>query len=85
MEKLTFPTDDGEAQDYYVLAETTVKGSQYLLVTEENEGDTDAFILKDVSTDASAEDAVYEPVEDEEEMHLAMEAFDKMLEDIDFE
>ncbi|MCR4744121.1 MAG: DUF1292 domain-containing protein [Lachnospiraceae bacterium] len=85
MEKLTFTSDDGEAIEYFVVAETTIKGTDYLLVTEENEGDTDALILKRIPDDDNTEEAVYEGVSDENELSIAMEAFSKLLEDIEFE
>ena len=85
MEKLTFTTDDGESFDYFVIAETTVKGTQYLLVSEEDEEEAEALILKEVPVGEDSDEAVYESVMDDDELHLAMEAFDKMLEDIDIE
>ena len=85
MEKLTFRSDDGEAIEYFVLAETTVKGIQYLLVTEEEEGDSDAMILKGVASDENPEESVFEAVGDEDELAVAMEAFSKLLEDVEFE
>ena len=85
MEKIRFTSEDGEAIEYFVLAETTVKGIQYLLVTEEEEGDTDAFILKGIAADESSDDLLFETVSDEDELSVAMEAFSKFLEDIEFE
>ena len=85
MEKLTFTSDDGEAIEYFVLAETTVKGIQYLLVTEEEEGDSDALILKGLAAEGNPDESVFEAVSDEEELSVAMEAFSKFLEDVEFE
>ena len=44
MEKITFTPDgaDGEAVDFYVLEQTRIGGINYILVTEEEEGDGEA-------------------------------------------
>ena len=66
MEKITFTPDgaDGEAVDFYVLEQTRIGGVNYILVTEEEEGDGEALILKDLSEDGEAE-SIYAIVEDE--------------------
>ena len=50
MEKLIFEAGEGGPAEFYILEETKLGGVSYLLVTEEEEGDGEAFILKDVST-----------------------------------
>ena len=56
MEKITFTPDgaDGETVDFYVLEQTRIGGVNYILVTEEEEGDGEALILKDLSADGEA-------------------------------
>ncbi|MCR5525797.1 MAG: DUF1292 domain-containing protein [Lachnospiraceae bacterium] len=85
MEKLKFTSEDGEEMEYFILAETSVKGSQYLLVTEDEEGDTDALILKEEGVAEGSDDVVYATVFDEEELTPVMEAFGKLLGDVEFE
>lgn len=47
MESITLVAPDtAEEITVYVLEETTLKQQKYLLVTEDSQGDTDAFILK---------------------------------------
>ncbi len=83
MEKVTFQSpQDGEALEFYVVEETKINGISYLLVTEEEDGDCDAFILKRLSQDEE-EDAVYEMVESEEELADISRIFSEMLEDVD--
>ncbi len=83
MEKVTFQSpQDGEALEFYVMEETKINGISYLLVTEEEDGDCDAFILKRLSQDEE-EDAVYEMVESEEELEDISRIFSEMLEDVD--
>lgn len=47
MEKVNFTDPDtNESAEFYVLEQTTIRGINYLLVTVDEEGDSDAFILK---------------------------------------
>ncbi len=73
---------DGEALEFYVLEQTRINGVSYLLVTEEEDGDCDAFILKDLSQDQD-EEARYEMVESEEELGYISKIFSEILEDVD--
>ncbi len=83
MEKVTFRSPrDGEALEFYVVEETSINGISYLLVTEEEDGDCDAFILKRLSQDEQ-EDDVYEIVESEDELEYISRIFAEMLEDVD--
>ena len=48
MEKVKFvDPDTGESLAFFVVEETKVGGTHYLLATEEEDGDCDAYILKD--------------------------------------
>lgn len=83
MEKIKFQVPDSdETVEFYVLEETKINGQNYILVTEEEDGDCDAFILKDVSREDAAE-ADYEMVESEEELEYMMKIFASMIEDVD--
>ena len=86
MEKITFTPDgaDGEAVDFYVLEQTRIGGVNYILVTEEEEGDGEALILKDLSEDGEAE-SIYAIVEDEKEVAAIAEVFSDMMDDITLE
>lgn len=84
MEKVNFQSpQDGEALDFYVIEQTRVNGVNYLLVAEKEEGDCDAFILKDLSHE-NDEEAMYEMVESEEELEYISRIFSEILEDVDF-
>ncbi len=83
MEKITFVQDDQTSVEFFVLEKTTLRGVEYILVTEEEEGDADAFILKDVSA-AESEESEYIVVEDEEELEVIAKVFENLLEDITF-
>ncbi len=84
--KVIFTTDDSEQTEFYVLEQTKLNGYTYLLVTDADEEDEErnAYILKDLSLD-SDESALYDIVEDENELELIAEIFEELLEDIGIE
>jgi len=86
VEKITFTPDgaDGEAVDFYVLEQTRIGGVNYILVTEEEEGDGEALILKDLSSDGEAE-SIYAIVEDEKELAAIADVFSDMMDDVTLE
>ncbi len=84
MEKLTFVTEDQESVDFYIIEETRVNGINYLLVTESEDEEAEAYILKDTSK-AEDTEAVYEFVESEEELDAVSRIFAELLEDMDLE
>lgn len=82
---LTMITDSGESVDFFVLEETRINAVNYLLVTDAPEGeDGECYILKDVSGQQE-EEAVYEFVEDDDEMDAVFSVFEQLLEDADVE
>ena len=78
--------DDEQTLEFYVLEETKLNGSDYLLVTdaEDEEEEADCYILKDMSREVEA-DALYEFVEDEAELEGLMKIFEELLDDVDIE
>ena len=85
MEKVKFmPAGEERAEEFYVLEQTMIGGISYLLVTDKEEGDGEAWILKDLSKDGETE-ALYEMVEDEVELEAVSRIFAEMLEDVDLE
>ena len=85
MEKVKFmPAGEERAEEFYVLEQTMIGGISYLLVTDKEEGDGEAWILKDLSKDGETE-ALYEMVADEVELEAVGRIFAEMLEDVDLE
>lgn len=83
MEKIEFQApQDGESIEFYVMEQTKINGINYLLVTEEEDGDCDAYILKEISQ-GEEEDSMYEIVESEEELEYMSRIFGEILEDVD--
>ncbi|MEE1249247.1 MAG: DUF1292 domain-containing protein [Lachnospiraceae bacterium] len=85
MEKIKFfDSDTEESLEFYVLEQTKISGITYLLVTEDEEGDSDAFIMKELSGE-NEEESVYQMVEDEKELEVIAKVFSELLEDVDIE
>lgn len=84
MEKITFTPEGDEPIDFYVLETTRLGGTDYILVTDVPEGDGEALILKDLS-DSEAEEAIYEIVDNDEELNAVAQVFSNLLEDVDLD
>ena len=83
-EKITFRPDGEEPVDFYVLEQTRIGGHDYILVTDTEEGDGEALILKDISRDGET-DGVYIIVSDDDELAAVAGVFGNMLEDVELE
>ena len=84
--KIILKDENGAEDVFYIVEETKLGGVSYILVTDtpEEEPEADAYILKDVS-DPDSEEAVYEFVEDDEELEAMSDIFAQLLEDTDIE
>ena len=83
MDKISFTLEEtGEEILFYVLEETRLNGTDYILVTDSQDEDGEALILKDLSSDGDSE-ALYEIVDDDRELQGVMEIFEQLLEDTD--
>ena len=78
--------DDGSEVEFTILEQTRLGGKDYILVTDApDDEDGECYVMKDVS-EAGDEEAVYESVEDEEELAAVFDVFEDMLKDeIDIE
>ena len=85
MNKISF-TILGEEEPawFYVLEQTRIGGFSYLLVTDREDGDATAWILKDLSKEGESE-SLYEIVEDDRELEAISSVFAQMLEDVEFD
>ncbi|MDW2799335.1 DUF1292 domain-containing protein [Clostridium boliviensis] len=86
--KITLTNDDGEEIVFYVLEETRINGMNYLLVTDTTDEDEEGecYILKDLSK-RDEEEALYEFVEDDNEIDYLFKIFSELLDgaDVDIE
>ena len=84
MEKITFTLADNQMVEFYVLEQTVLGGISYILVTESEEEEAEALILKDMSAQGE-EEALYEIVEDDSELEAVSKIFQEMLEDVEID
>lgn len=82
---ITLETDDGERIDLSILEETRINGMNYILVTDAaEEEDGECYILKDRSGKDEA-DAVYEFVDDDDELDYLFRIFSELVADLDLD
>ena len=79
MEKVRFAFADGNGEDeFFVLEETMINGSEYILVTDSEDDDAECLILKETGKKGEGE-CVYEIVEDETELLAVSKVFEELL------
>ena len=81
MDKIKLETETGTVE-FYILEQTVVGGKNYYLATEDEEGDSDAYILRDDSA-AEEDEAELVFVEDESELKAIGDIFANLLDDTD--
>ena len=84
MEKIKFQSDGMEEAEFFVLEQTKLNGTSYILVTDSEEGDAECLILRDRS-EAEDTDSIYEIVEDDTELMAVSKVFEELLEDVEIE
>ena len=82
--KIVFTDENGQEDVFYIVEETKLGDVSYLMVTEtaDESKEAEAYILKDVSKPED-EEAVYEFVEDDQELDALAGIFAQLLEDTD--
>ncbi len=85
MEKVKFITYPDETEEtFYIIADTRVNATNYLLVADEDSDEALSFILRDTAKDTDSESR-YEIVEDETELAAVAAVFRELLDDYDIE
>lgn len=80
---ITFTTDEGEEVTFFVVEETTIAGVNYLLVTDSEEEEADAYIMKELQDEDG--EITYEILEDERDINAITKVFAELLEDVSFD
>jgi uncharacterized protein YrzB (UPF0473 family) len=80
LEKITFSPEGDQPVDFYVLEQTVIGARNYILVTDSEDGDGEALILRDDSQPGD-EQALYSIVDDDSELRAVGEIFEKLLEE----
>ena len=82
MEKVIFVNPETKENiEFFVVEETQINGKKYLLVTEEEDGDSDAYILEELANDN--DDIVYGMVEDDAQLAALGKVFAELIDDAD--
>ncbi len=82
LEKIVFSPDGEEPVEFFVLEQTRISGVNYILVTDFEDGDGEALILKDLSKDEDKE-SVYAIVDDDTELNAVAKIFEGLLDDVE--
>ena len=83
MEKIKFMLDTEESVEFYVLEQTKLGGNQYILVTDAEEEDGEALILKETPECSGQTESIYEIVSDDTELSAVAAVFENLIEDIE--
>lgn len=81
--KIIFTEEDGSKTTFYIIDETKINGTSYILVTDsddDSEEEAEAYIMKDVSA-ADSEEAVYEFVDEPEEFDAVADIFGELADE----
>ncbi|MCI8379132.1 MAG: DUF1292 domain-containing protein [Lachnospiraceae bacterium] len=80
---IEFETEDGEKVSLFVLEQTMLSGVNYLLATDSEEDEADAYIMREVT--GNEDESVYELVEDDAELEALSKIFSELLDDVELE
>lgn len=80
---IEFETEDGEKIPFFVLEETMLGGVNYLLVTDSEEEEAQAYIMREVNDEENQK--VYEMVEEDAELEAVSKIFSELLDDVEIE
>ncbi len=78
-----FTTEDGEEIPFFVVEQTTISGRNYLLVTDSEEDEADAYIMRELEDQDGQ--CVYEFIEEEAELDALSKVFVELLDDVAIE
>ena len=80
MESIAFTDlESGEPESFYVIEQTTLNETEYLLVSETNDDDAEVMILKRVGEED--DDSTYEWVTDEPTQEVLLPIFQALLDE----
>lgn len=74
---VNFTTDNGEEIPFFVVEETKIAGENYLLVTDSEDDEADAYILREVSE--NTEESFYEMLEDDDKINAISKVFCRII------
>lgn len=81
--EIVFTTEEGEEAGFFVLGQTTISSNNYLLVTDSEEDEADAYIMRELEDQDGQ--CIYEFVEEEAELEALSKVFVELLDDVAIE
>lgn len=82
---VTLEMEDGEIVECIVVTIFEVKGKEYAVLMPKDEEDADDPEVVFYRYSEEGEDALLDPIEDDEEYEVVEDAFDELLDTIEFE
>ena len=76
-ERMVFISDDGEETVFYVQETTTLRGVSYLLVTETEDLESDAYIMR--QAEETEDEITYDMVDDDDELQALADIFEELI------
>lgn len=78
-------SETDEKIEFYIIEQTRINNTNYILVADSREDEAEAYILRETYEGASAEESVYDIVEDDDELLALSKVFAQLLDDVDIE
>lgn len=78
--KISFTGDDGEIIEMFVIERTKFHGADYLLVTDSEDDEATAYIMKQKGDSSAKGEISYDFVEDGKEINAVAGIFEELLE-----
>lgn len=82
-QQIIFTTEEGEEITFFVVEQTTISGKNYLLVTDSEQEEADAYIMQEIEDQDGQ--SIYEILEDERELEAISKVFVELLDDVAIE
>lgn len=80
---IEFETEDGEKVLFYVVEQTMLAGMEYLLVTDSEDEEAQAYIMRKITDEDNQQ--IYEMVEEDSELEALSKVFAELLDDVEIE
>lgn len=77
-----YDKETGENIEFYVVEEVRINNTNYILVTDSEEDEATAYILKEISVSEDGE-SVLEMVSEDDELEYIGKVFEQVLDDVD--
>lgn len=77
-----YDEETNESVEFFVVEEVRINNINYVLVTDTEEDEATAYILKEISVDENGE-SMFEMVSDDDELDYIGRVFEQVLDDVE--